>query len=1429
MNKGFSGFFKSSAFARSLFVFGAVFCATLAISCRQLASFDPVVDRGEQNNSNGGGGGGTSSGSTEFSFNLKASHGLKRKVSLDWDSFSGADYYEIYFAESSSAEFIKIGESTTSSFDDNLGAGRTGYFKVRAAKNNGACSPFSSTVVGTSLATPIISGGEVNEFDATVTWSMENARSIDGTDYYESSLIFEVVCQSKDGSEGETKVFSSVDFAGSSYSCKFENLSSSRDYEFYVKAYLEGDAQSFEQSPTVDKTTLTAYTPLAPKFTASEGDSAKGISLLITLPEMVTVMTYLKDSENSKEMQDVLYPLFFEVYRKHENAEKYSTEPSRVLYYNGKEFTNSPVEYAEDGDGKPYEAGAQAIWFDDDPNLVGGEKYDYMIRSVVDANYSKVVCPEDKQYDGKTSTPESMATTARGWKSAHPSFNVKFAADGGRKYSANKDRVVSVSFGFSAEWKDLGKAENYKFAIKQSRTPWNSESSINNLIKNGETYFFDSISEIGSRTMTFGSESGGLGKDEQGSYSYTLYIVPKSEIVEVADPEKIIGEIESNMLDSITALDRVVVTEEVELPNAELAVRDGYNSKVILEVLNYEKGVTYSVERTRLENNNPTADMKSFDLSASANGSFVKDDTTVQPNCSYSYVLKATAASGVFSLSKAQVAETLGTPSVKFHEEEYAYDSISISFDKVLGAKNYVLKLGEKGDFGGGIEYTFDAENPTSDGNAEISPEGNTYNVKIKNPEGYNDAKLAGKVVKAVVTAKSSVDSAPSAGKDVNVVGPASLETRANTSSEAQDDSISVSWSKVGGAKGYLIKRVMYSDTEREEVAENSDVLYYYDSSTNMVTLVGVDGESLGGRASVSSADGRLTLTDTYKENKYTDKEKSYIDTDDYDLAIYQEAQAKIPWGLPFRYVVLPVLDKNDFSFGDASLVADGKVKYTNFATKQTERCATYGYGLKVHAEKAVSGTLQTVRWQEPFYGNGLTPRVFRRKFADGDKGNWEAITSITIKDCTISYSPSGADRYCAWEYAVKYSKSASNEIVQSYVDWMKDKDSEHEHDETDYDYGTMTKEKLNKGYLLAMDYEARYGGNGTNKGEANYYSEDVEITSWDYDDRALGPDSVELRVLSLDLAKGWQSVGTFDPSITNFTTKGLTDTIISDVQHQIVKLKPKGISEGTSSTTNGPLKILRSAKHFYGLNLSRGEYSDFDCKNYEEYAYRQITDEELIKSTMLVVAEVITNSGILKQAYGTNGYTQAFPGFGWNHDSSSRFWWVFDKYVQNWTKFPYQNFSDIDLSIPHFVFITDVADCNSTSDCRGRIVGNANPLSPGSTLKFLCYKKTDEADFTTSSLIPLQITSSIPLDSYNNATVNFAVLTESYKYGGFAGIGQKTMNAVFSANVTRNGSYAKSFDITNTEEIKKWFPAQMNSNSYNGQNPDYDWWDNNN
>lgn len=1223
-----SNFFKSSAFVKSFFVFGAAFFATLSISCKQLASFDPVVN-GEQTVVSGG----TTSETAEFAFNLKATHGLVRKISLEWTAFSGAKYYEIYFAESSSAEFAKIGETEQPFFDDAVGAGRTGYFKVCAVKANGASSPFSSTVVGTSLAVPIISDGEVGESEANISWSMENARGIDGTDYYEKTLKFEVVCQPKGGSDGETKVLSASSFSGSSYSCKFENLSSSQDYEFYIEAYLEGDTQSREKSPTVDKTTLTAYTPLAPKFTASEGDNAKGISLLITLPEMVSVNTVTEISPDEK--VDKLYPLCFEIYRKH--AETYPADPVGGTvngdkcrwYYDGTKLTKTPVEYKEDG--KPYEAGRQVIWFDDDASLIGGVKYDYMIRSFVDINYSKVVCPKGKEYEAETGTPKNKATTAQGWKSAHPSFKVKSGKDVVKTFkedeAGNNVEVLSYEFGFSAEWNDLGKAGDYKFAIKQNRKPWDAENSVgeDTWLEGGK--LFNSLDEINSHLVKFGSESG-LTPNDEGLYTYTLYIVSK----DVGKIDGVKDEDEDKVLCHTEAIDKVLVTKSVDLPKADFTVKGGYKDRVILIVSNPEPNVTYKVTRTTiLKDGIPPSDSeeKTTVIPLCETGDVVTDttfeesDTEVQDNCRYSYVLKATDKNGGYSLSESQVAETLGTPKVSFKkdEESFGYDSVTISFDGVLAAKGYSVTLGTEGGFGGGIPYTFAAGSDSTSGNMKVLLAGNTYTVTINYPEGYNDAKKAGVSVDAVVMADSGEDKA-SGSVPVNVLGPALLDAKVNTFDEAEEDFITVSWNKVEDAKGYLIRRVMYSDAGMTKVEDGSSVTYYYDASDKETLAEGGKVDDTRAKIVYDEAKREFTLTDKYKEHKPSGK-----DADEPDRVRYEKAQAKIFWGLPFRYVVLPVLKSDDFDFNGLDIENGSAVTYKDL--KPTDGVATLGYGMEVHAEKSKNIRTQAITWVKPFYASQTAPRVFRRQMVAGKaEGSFSLVdtsANLTTGVNKFEYELENDDKYNAYEYIVQYGVVSTPTLNDDFLkDFEERKDVE------------SPTEQANKGYLFTVeDFNLATCNLAAAQGGSNTYAESVkwnkDMKVWDYKDRALGPTGVKLYSMNYNIDGEWHPIAKIGSLDYSGNVEALGEDVSAAKGSDGISLYPKGIAEGSSGTTSGALKVLRDYKHYYALSLTRGNletqmykpgFDDFAKDSSEKeiakvFAYREVTPKELLILSM--------------------------------------------------------------------------------------------------------------------------------------------------------------------------------------------------------------------
>lgn len=1351
-------FFKPPVFVKTILLSCAFFASMFFNSCKQLTSFDPNVDGVRVAVSN------TFSSPTD----LKATHGRKQMISLEWTPVSGAKYYDVYCAESATAEFKKIGGTDKNSFDDKVGAGRTLYYRVCATKSDGTQSELSATVKGTSLAQPVISGGDVEADSATISWFMENARAVDGTDNYESSLMFVVHWQQKNGGTPNEEILSAKeDFKNSFYEHKIENLSGAADYEFWIDAYLSGDQSSVESSPRVDKKTLTSYTPLAPVFTASQGESAKGIWLYITLPEKVMVQTETKLSPNEK--VDEPYPLYFEIYRKvgemgeGDSDADWRSPVCERLYCNGTTTPPAEADYAE-----AYNVGAKIKWLDESANLVGGEKYTYRIISHSDTeNYDKIVCPEGKK-NNSVPTPPNKATTALGWKSAHPDFKVNYSADGSRTLSADKTKVLSVSFGFGAEWKDLGKAGDYKFAIKQNKKPWTVDYTGNGedswLTKAGGEPFFDTIDEINSCAVKFGSESG-LKTDEIGVYSYTLYVVLKDAAIDdVTDG----GE---KVLDSVKATDEIVVTDVVELPKAELKVQGGYKDNVKLTIA-FEKDVAYKVVRTRLDTT--PQDVKEFEITVPENhGASFEYSDSVEGNGRYSYMLKAIADNGAFSLSQSREAETLGTPEVSFEKGSLSYDSVTISFNGVLAAERYAVQLGTSGGFGGGATFDITKSGDTwigsqfGEATANVTLAGNEFTVTIDKPYGYDDASIAGNTANAIVTAYSNVGDAPSTPVPVNVLGPACLEARVNTAAEATENSITLTWNKVDGAKGYLIRRVMYKTADSDEVYDDSEVTYYCDASGENDKFDLADGGKIYERAKVSLNGDTFTLIDKYMEKT----------TDDVDLVIYQEAQAKIPWGLPFQYVVLPVLDKKDFDFASKSLAASGKVAYKNI--KPTEKAATWGYGLNLVADKATSGTTQHIEWEKPY--NAQLPVVYRRAAGSNDaftkfEGDTTVANDKNAGDLTIE----SKDCYDAFEYVVKYYLTDESypkseiELPPSLLEEIKKSTQTY-----DTSQGAML-ELNNKGYLLTMDgFDAKVHS-------TNYY-EQIRWNQWQYDKRAVGPDSMVILVQNNNIDADFHELVSIEKA--NVSTDASIKTIADDIkaekdQNTTIRVAPAGIVAGTSGTTDGYLKVLRDYRHNYTFRLERTDGESSISVPYEEYekdaiktAYRQITDEELVRAATLAMsigferAWSKNSSDPWSRTKGDRKHTESSPG-------SGSITYATKSFGSPPTKLDYSNLC---IALTTKSEDTIVSFVTISGSVTGTYAGMTDICPPNS------YSGT--------------LTIASPVSIYNNASITFSALKKS---SGEIQVTRGDTSSSFG-NITplpfKNGTPSYSFEGLNDNE----------------------------
>lgn len=1202
-------FFKPPVFVKTILLSCAFFASMFFNSCKQLTSFDPNVDGVRVAVSN------TFSAPTD----LKATHGRKQMISLEWTPVSGAKYYDVYCAESATAEFKKIGGTDKNSFDDKVGAGRTLYYRVCATKSDGTQSELSATVKGTSLAQPVIVGGDVKDYSATISWFMENSRSLNGDDdNYEKLLKFDVCYKLPTDSDWKKETICANSFTNSflnSYKYELTGLATAENYQFQIYAYTEDG--SSEYSNIVNKTTMVSYTPVAPKFKVSEGTSAKEISLEITLPPMVMVNTVTNNSNGIE--KDEKFPLYFEIYRKLESENNYPDEPIEKLYCNGNDSAPDYSGNLED----VYKLDGVIKWIDvDSEKLYGGVKYEYRIRSCVDISYGKVVCPEGTEL---VLPPGLFSESIVGWKSAPPVFEIDRSRfeNNGLTLSSDKTKICSVLFGFNVDWNNLDSTGDYKFAIKQNRRILDANDSDSGEDIWLENRFFATLDEINSFEIKFGSEKG-LGEDEKGLYTYTLYIVPKDATF-VEDGLK-------SVLD-FKETDEVCVTDKVELPKAEFEVQGGYNKKVKITISNYESDVQYLVTRTRLEDETHTNEEKTFALNdispnKTEGETRVYFDEELTDNCRYSYLFKATASNGVSKDFEPQFAETLGTPDVKFDSSQMKYDSITISFENVLAANKYKIRIGKENDFVGDLNFEFDVDEIRENKNnvkhidavdgyndTTISLDENKFKIVVDRPYGYNDVMLAGKPADLTVTAYSDVDEAEG-GFKVKVLGPALINAKGG---DGNDKIITMTWDKVDGANGYLIYRMAYKDAEATEI-ESTDTLYYpatdddISGSPSLVTGEQVSDESI----IITKSSEKYTLKDT--------------DTPAPDNSSdFQKHQARISWGRPFGYIVLPVKDKDDFTFKVGTKTIDaGAVDYTG--TFAEAKGNTYGYGMNTAASKSDSTENVTVEWKKPNAQTRLVPTLYRR--VAGTKDDFTKIKKA--ESLSVTDTLSGDAIYEAFEYVVKYDKAEGGDTLSVPASLL---DELAAATETRYDYPEGTKEEpQNKGYVLAVKLTAAID-------KENTYYEAIDC-DWNYTERSIGPDSVTLAVYNNNIKDGWVDVLKANGEGSFSVISGVQDIVIKSTDKRgKFSIAPAGIAGGTSGTTDGMLKVLRDYKHYYKLKAVRKDTVSYEVgADKSIYAYRQITAKEFL----------IVSMDTIRSSFKKKWYTEGSIGGGLNSTSFS-------------------------------------------------------------------------------------------------------------------------------------------------------------------------------
>lgn len=317
---------------------------------------------------------------------------------------------------------------------------------------------------------------------------------------------------------------------------------------------------------------------------------------------------------------------------------------------------------------------------------------------------------------------------------------------------------------------------------------------------------------------------------------------------------------------------------------------------------------------------------------------------------------------------------------------------------------------------------------------------------------------------------------------------------------------------------------------------------------------------------------------------------------------------------------------------------------------------STFGYGLNVNASKAASNTTVTVTWEQPYNPANKIPRVYRR----GNKSDdWDKVANPTQSNektmsVDITYGPNDTNTY---EYAVVYNNS---EFDETYLEKLA----------SDFDTENSPKELKCKGYTLSLPQGFITASHGTGYQEVFDWTD----STYDFNNRNIGPDYYEIQILNKNKATGWTAIGKIKIDKDNNydsrkADKDTTDTLQNSTKVKFVSSDAyQAIFEpefNSDNITTGQMQVLRDYKHYYRLvavkmiDNKRIEavadiHKNTDGTEVPAYAIRDIKDEELMRCISLIIADAINQAGINDggNAASTNGKTGKFT---INHPGASK------------------------------------------------------------------------------------------------------------------------------------------------------------------------------
>lgn len=1113
--------------------------------------------------------------------NLTATNGGFKVIDLSWKSVRGAKSYLIFAADSPFDEYVQIWETGEISYSVSVPAGKSQFYKVQAKNYKDVLSSFSNVASGSSLASPVITAIEQNDEgkSATVNWWMENCTN----STYANLIRYTVKVYSADGST----VLKEVSVAGNETQVTIEGLEPKTKYNFSVEAYIISAQTNVEFSGMIDSETARKLIPEAPaNLEVGQGVSAEEICLSWDCPQYVDVSAGNGIFEQK--------PVYFKIYRKKtDSAEDYV----EIVHYIGSVLQGDSSKNIFNFDcltqtcsderlrvEKSTEDGAVAcenykyvgkskIFWTDKTELERGIQYSYKVQAFVD--------------DVKKSiSSDKCAAEENGWLISVPVLSVKdsyIVDDSGLKYS-------KIIFGFNGEFENFGK--DYSYILVESRTDFSGENLV-------ETQFeFENFEELLKNERIFENP-----KEQSGYYTYKIFIAPtenknpESTYTRANIPGKFVVTDDSMLVPKITTFE----------------VMDGFSDRFEIQ-FNYIEEYVYFlcwipvVDGVEQEQQYLSLQKDKLGISDAENGEKIAKFIHEAPaGEKRTYILEVENNKITANRVCQNVSETLGK--AKLSNKEKFYEKIQVEWQKVQKADEYSVEA----------FFTENPDNKISVGEDSIlSEDGKTFICTINEPFGWNNAEISGQSVTVKIISKNTgTGNSTESTIETSTLGPALVELNAG---KADRDSMSVSWKKIDGAKGYVVGRGKCADG-LSGLVESADS-YFVSADGTTVNIEGslVEKE----RVEVTLENGIFTLTDKYVDT--TENETNQI--------AYKKNQSEIVWGLEYKYSVIPVLEEDDFVFeaenSKIGLTKQSKVLYENLDFVSN---GTSGYGLDLKASKATDNEKIQITWKQPFDGKSKMPSLYIResKNSDGswkkyDKGNF--VSSDKELYQTQIVPENSLETY---DFLVVYG-SASSEI-SAIPDSFEKKLKETMAEESPL-------EQQNKGYILSLDkiYANYIPGSG--------YTEQIKWTDYDFDKRKLGPDYYELQIFNPDKAKacGWTTIGKIDVKnkidISAYEDSVKIKLVKANQNSALVEIEPvfdlqDGQNVGSGGTnTSGMLKVLRNFKHYYRLvayrkiseekTVTASVGSDFSV-----YGYRNITDEEFAKSVSLVLADAIFQCGI--------------------------------------------------------------------------------------------------------------------------------------------------------------------------------------------------------